>query len=162
MNEIIEKVDRFGSRRIDTTALKFNQGSIVFFTGLAFLLNVYWLVAVVGIILLLDTIVSGTGLFKLTYKLVVKPLGLLKPNIVKESKTPHQFAQGMGGIFLLISFSFLQFLGLTFLGWILSFIVIALAFVNLSLNFCAGCFIYFQLQKIKLSYAKYAAESKNA
>lgn len=154
MDEIVEK--------IDNTALKFNQGSIVFFTGLAFLLNVYWLVAVVGIILLLDTVVTGTGLFKLFYKVVVKPLGILKPNIIEESKTPHQFAQGMGGIFLLISFSFLQFFGLTVLGWALSFIVIALAFVNLTANFCAGCFIYFQIQKIKLSYTKSAAESKDA
>ncbi len=154
MSEIAEK--------IDNTALKFNQGSIVSFTGLAFLLNVYWLVALVGIILLLDTAVPGTGLFKLIYKLVAKPLGLLKPNIVEESKTPHQFAQGMGGIFLLLSFSFLQFFGLTVLGWALSFIVIALAFVNITVNFCTGCFIYFQIQKIKLSYTKSAAESKNA
>ncbi len=154
MSEIVEK--------IDNTALKFNQGSIVFFTGLAFLLNIYWLVALVGIVLLLDTIVPGTGLFKLIYKVVAKPSGLLKPHIIEESKTPHQFAQGMGGIFLLISFSFLHFLGLTVLGWVLSFIVIALAFINLTLNFCAGCFIYFQIQKIKLSYTKSAAESKNA
>ena len=114
MEKTIEKIDR--------TSLKFNQGCIVIFTGLAFLLNVYWLVALVGAVLLIDTIIPGTGLFKLFYKNIVKPIKLLKPNISEESKAPHQFAQGMGGTFLLISFVLLQYFDLTFIGWGLSFI----------------------------------------
>lgn len=154
MEKTIEKIDR--------TSLKFNQGCIVIFTGLAFLLNVYWLVALVGAVLLIDTIIPGTGLFKLFYKNIVKPLKLLKPNISEESKAPHQFAQGMGGTFLLISFVLLQYFDLTFIGWGLSFIVIALAFVNITLDFCMGCFIYFQVEKLKLSTGSSITENKNA
>jgi hypothetical protein len=154
MNKTIEKIDK--------TSLKFNQGCIVVFTSSAFLLNIHWLVVVVGIILLIDTIIPGSGLFKLIYKNFVKPFRLLKPNISEESKAPHQFAQGLGGTFLLISFIFLQFFGFIFIGWGISFIVIALAFVNLTLDFCAGCFIYFQIEKLKLSIGSSIAENKNA
>ncbi len=152
MNNKIEKIDK--------TSLKFNQGCIVVFTSLAFLLNVHWLVAITGAVLLIDTLIPGTGLFKLTYKNIVKPLKILNQNISSESKAPHQFAQGMGGIFLLLSFILLQYSGLTFIGWAVSFIVISLAFVNLTLDFCAGCFLYFQIQKIKFSTS--LTENKNA
>ncbi|MFZ0454962.1 MAG: DUF4395 domain-containing protein [Ignavibacteriaceae bacterium] len=148
------------SEKIDKTVLKFNQGSIVAFTSLAFLFNIYWLVALVGLVLLADTLFPGTGLFKLFYRHIVKPLKILNPDISIESKAPHQFAQGLGGLFLLLSFILLQFLGSTFFGWSVSFVVIALAFVNLTLDFCAGCFIYFQIQKIKLSLS--LTENKNA
>lgn len=152
MNKTIENLDK--------TSLKFNQGCIVVFTSLAFLLNIYWLVALVGIVLLLDTLIPGTGLFKLTYKNVIKPLRILKPHISGESRAPHQFAQGLGGSFLIFAFILLQYLGFSLIGWAVSFIVIALAFVNLTLDFCAGCFIYFQIQKIKLSSS--ITENKNA
>ena len=146
--------------KIDKTSLKFNQGSIVVLSGLAYIFNIYWLVAFVGVVLLLDTLIPGTGLFKLFYKHIVKPLIILNPDISNESKTPHQFAQGLGGSFLLLSFILLQYFGSAFWGWAVSFIVIALAFVNLTIDFCAGCFIYFQIQKIKLSTT--LTENKNA
>lgn len=152
MNKTIEKLDK--------TSLKFNQGCIVVFTGSAFLLNTYWLVAFVGVVLLLDTIIPGTGLFKLTYKNIIKPLKILRPQISEESRVPHQFAQGLGGSFLILSFILLQYLGFSIIGWAVSFIVIAFAFVNLTLDFCAGCFIYFQIQKFKLSAS--ITENKNA
>jgi hypothetical protein len=74
-------------------------------------------------------------------------LGIIKPKIVEEDNTPHLFAQGLGGIFLAASFLFLEFTNQQFAGWFLSIIVVALAFINLATNFCAGCFIYFQLNK---------------
>ena len=148
------------NEKIDKTSLKFNQGCIVIFTSLAFLLNIYWLVAFVGVILLLDTLIPGTGLFKLFYKHIVKSLKILNPNISAESKAPHQFAQGLGGLFLLLSFILLQYFGYIFFGWVISFIVIALAFVNLTLDFCLGCFIYFRIQKIRMSAS--LTENKNA
>ena len=149
-------------KKIDKTSLKFNQACIVLFTALSFLLNTPWIAALVGIIMLLDTLIPGTGLFKLFYKNIVKPLQLLKPHIVEESSSPHRFAQGLGGSFLLLSFILLQYTGLIFLGWALSFIVIALAFINLTLDFCAGCFIYFQLQKLKFSSTSSITGNKNA
>ena len=55
---------------------------------------------------------------------------------------------GMGAVVLLIA-TISLFAGAQVLGWGLSFVVIALAAVNLFFGFCAGCFVYFQLQRLR-------------
>jgi hypothetical protein len=62
---------------------------------------------------------------------------------------PHQFAQGVGSVVLLLG-ALALFAGATTIGWVLVLIVAALAFVNLSIQFCVGCFLYFQLDRIGL------------
>lgn len=148
--------------KLDRTALKFNQGSIVLLTGAAFLLNISWLTAFVAAVLLLDTIIPGTGLFKLIYRHIVKPTKLLKPDLAEESTAPHRFAQGLGGIFLFAAFLSLTVFGLPSLGWILALIVAVLAFINLAFNFCAGCFLYFQIEKLRISSGSDLSRSENA
>lgn len=59
---------------------------------------------------------------------------------------PHQFAQAMGSVFLFAAFAALIG-GAETLGWVLTWLVAALAFVNLTVQFCAGCFVYFQLDR---------------
>jgi hypothetical protein len=90
---------------------------------------------------------SNFALFKLTYKNVLKPLKLLKPNLIDDSPAPHEFAQLLGGIVLGAGSLFL-FFGSIMVGWIFAWIVIFLALANLLFGFCAGCFIYFQLSKL--------------
>jgi len=133
--------------RVDRSALKFNQGAIVVFTAIAFIFNYTWLIAFVALILLIGTLFPKVGLFKLIYFNSFKRYGIIKPDIVEENNTQHLFAQGLGGIFLAISFILLKYLNQQFIGWTLSLLVLALAFINLTLNFCAGCFIYFQLNR---------------
>ncbi|MER3438442.1 MAG: DUF4395 domain-containing protein, partial [Chloroflexota bacterium] len=36
------------------------------------------------------------------------------------------------------------------LGWVLAWIVAALALINLLFGFCAGCFLFFQLHRLGL------------
>jgi hypothetical protein len=133
-------------KKLDRNALRFNQGSIVVLTAAAFLLQRPWLVAFVMAVLLIGTIFPAAGLFKLIYFHIVKPLGIIKPQIVEEDSSQHQFAQGLGGVFLLLSFIALE-VNLSILGWALALIVLVLALVNLTVNFCLGCYIYFQLNK---------------
>jgi len=135
------------SNKLDRNALKFNQGAIVTLTAAAFLLQQPWLIAFVMAVLIIGTIFPGAGLFKLIYFHIIKPAGIIKPNIVIEDSSPHQFAQGLGGVFLMFSFIALEF-NLSILGWGLSLIVLLLALVNLTVNFCLGCYIYFQLNKV--------------
>lgn len=135
--------------RLDRNALRFNQASIIALTVLAFVLGAdvgRWLVLAVAVVLLLGTAVQPLSLFKLIYRHVVVRLGLLKPQVVVEESAPHQFAQGIGGIFMIASFAALA-TGSTVVGWVLAWIVVALAAVNLLLGFCLGCFIYFQLER---------------
>ena len=141
------------AKKVDTTALKFNQGSIIVLTLLGYLLDQPALVLFVGLVLAAGTILPGAALFKQVYLKLLKPNNILKANVIDDDPAPHQFAQGVGAIFLLGS-SVALFLGAALLGWILAWIVIALAAVNLFFNFCAGCFVYYQLDKIGLIPAK--------
>ena len=135
-SQLISKVDRM--------ALKVNQSCIIVLLAWAFLFNWPWLVAAVAFVMLVGTFTPEAGLFKLFYSRVLRPTGLLKPDIVADEPQPHLFAQGVGGVFLLLaSFSFL--VGWAMLGWVLTGIVIALAAINLLFGFCAGCFMYYQL-----------------
>ena len=70
------------SNRVDVTAIKFSQGSIVTLTVLAFLLDQPWLVAFVGVVLAIGTIWPQGTLFKQVYHKILKPAGLLKPNVL--------------------------------------------------------------------------------
>jgi hypothetical protein len=141
-------VDKLVEEKIDRSALRFNQGAIVILVSVAFLFNLSWLVALVSLVMLVGTAFPKVGLFKLTYLYVAKPLGMIKSQIINESNTPHLFAQGLGGVVLAAAFLLLNFTDQNFLGWLLSIIVVALAFINLTVNFCVGCYIYYQLTKI--------------
>jgi hypothetical protein len=143
-NASVNSTNRVATNRVDTTALKVNQACIVVLLAWAFLFNWPWLVALVAFVMLVGTFQPEAGLFKLFYSRVLRPAGLLKPKIVADEPQQHLFAQGVGGLFLLAaSLAFLA--GWAVLGWVLTGIVIALAAVNLLFNFCAGCFMYYQL-----------------
>jgi hypothetical protein len=130
--------------KVDQTALKFNQASIITLLVLSFLLDATWLVAFVAAVMLVGTIWPQAGLFKQFYGRVLKSRGWLKPNVIEDDPQQHLFAQGLGGVFLVLSTAALL-LGLPLLGWALAALVVALAAVNLFLGFCLGCFIYYQL-----------------
>jgi len=137
--------------KVDRSALRTNQAFIVGLTLLAFIAGTdrggHWLVLAVGLVMALDTAIPGTSLFKATYHSILKPRGILKPDVRTEDPAPHRFAQGLGAAFLLASFLFLVG-GVEVVGWALAWIVIALALVNLLLDFCAGCFVYLQLARL--------------
>jgi hypothetical protein len=135
--------------KVDITAIKFNQASIVALTLVAFLLNFSWLVLFVALVLLVGTVWPGAALFKQIYQRLLKPAGLLKAKVVEEDSAPHNFAQGMAGTIMLVA-SLALFLGLGSLGWALAGLVALLAAVNLLFSFCAGCFTYFQLSRLGL------------
>ena len=137
-----------GRRQVDRTALRVNQACIIGFLALAFLLDQPWLVAFVCAVMAIGAAFPQAALFQRIYRDVLRPAGLLKPDLHDEDAAPHRFAQGMGAAVLLIA-TIALFAGATVLGWGLSFVVIALAAVNLFFGFCAGCFVYFQLQRLR-------------
>ncbi len=138
------------AKKVDTTAIKFNQGSIVVLTLLGFVLNQPLLVLFVGLVLAIGTIWPQAGLFKLVYLKLLKPAGLLKAHVIDDDPAPHQFAQGVGALFLLAGSTVLLSLNNAGLGWTLAWIVIVLASINLVFGFCAGCFMYYQLDRFGL------------
>jgi hypothetical protein len=143
-------VDQAVGERVDHTALRVNQALIIVFLTAAFLLDRSWIVVFVAAVMVLGTITPALALFQRLYRDVLKPAGLLKPDVRAEAAAPHRFAQGMGGSVLVIA-SVALFAGALAVGWALAILVIVLAAVNLFFGFCAGCFVFFQLQRLRRS-----------
>jgi Domain of unknown function (DUF4395) len=135
------------SGKVDLSGLKVNQACIVTLTLLGFVFNAPVLAVFVAVVMLAGTAWSELALFKQFYRRVLKPAHLIEPNPVEGPSAPHEFAQLLGGLFLAAG-SILLFTGFLVLGWILAWIVILLAAVNLFFGFCAGCFLYYQFRKL--------------
>ena len=135
------------TQTVDHSALRTNQAFIIGLLALAFVLNAWPLVAFVSAVMLLDTAVPGTSLFKRTYRHVLKPSGLVKPDVIPDDPAPHRFAQLLGGLFTLGA-TLALLAGLPTLGWALAGVVVALAALNLFAGFCAGCFLYYRLNRL--------------
>jgi uncharacterized protein DUF4395 len=136
------------SGQVDRTALKVNQALIITLLAVGFVLNQPWLAAFVFAVMAIGTALPQAALFQRLYRDILRPAGLLKPDLHQEDAAPHRFAQGLGAAVLLVA-SVALFAGATALGWGLTFVVIALAAINLLFGFCAGCFVYFQLQRLR-------------
>lgn len=134
------------AKTIDANAPRFNQIGIVILVLTGFIFEIRILPALVGAILLLGGIFPAYSLFQLIYRRVIVPAGLLTPQIVEGDGAAHRFAEVLGGLTMAVaSVAFL--VGQAYIGWILSWVVVVLAGVNLAFGFCAGCFLYYQIQK---------------
>ncbi len=133
-------------RKVDHNALRINQVFIIGLLVLAFVLDAPVVVAFVSVVMLIGTAIPEAALFKRIYRHVLKPAGLVKPDVKIDNPEPHLFAQGLGGIFTLTA-TLALLAGIEALGWGLAWLVVALAALNLFAGFCAGCFVYYQLSK---------------
>jgi len=138
-----------GLRTVDHSALRVNQAFIIVLLIVGFVADSPLLVILVAAVMLLGTAVPGAALFKLVYRRLLRPAGLVKPDVIADNPEPHRFAQGFGGVVLVMALIALL-TGLGTLGWALVWLVIALAALNLFLGFCAGCFLYYQLNKLNV------------
>jgi len=139
-----------GAQLVDHSALKVNQTGIiatvlVAFIGSAVFRPLLVLIPLLAIALLLGTFTPQLALFKQLYFKVLKPRGVVKPRPVQDRPEPHNFAQGLGGVFLAVASIFL--IPLPVVGLALSLLVAVLAFVNLAFGYCVGCQIFFQLER---------------
>jgi len=123
-----------------------NQAAIIILLLAAFVLNFPLLTVFVALVMLIGTAIARPGFFFL-YTGLLKPLGLVKPHVLPDNPEPHRFAQGFGGIVAAGSAAALL-LGSTFAGWALSWLVIVLAALNLFVGVCAGCAVYYWLNRL--------------
>ena len=143
---------------VDHSALKVNQTGIVATVLVAFVGSIFFkplvlLIPLLAVVLLVGTFAPQLALFKQLYFKVLRPRGIVKARPVQDRPEPHNFAQGLGGVFLTVSSVFLLF-GPSSTAWIiglaLALLVAALAFVNLAFGYCLGCQIYYQLGRAGL------------
>jgi molybdopterin converting factor small subunit len=135
-----------GRSQVDHSAIRTNQAMIIGLCMIAFILDLPWLVALAAVIMALGTVVKVPG-FGFLYRRVLKPLNLLKPDILLDNPEPHRFAQGFGAVVLTLGV-FTLLLNAIVLGWALVWLVIALAALNLIVGFCAGCAVYYWLGRL--------------
>lgn len=129
------------ARSIDPRGQRFGAGVSAAILVLAFALGLPWLVALVGLNLLVSA-AFGTRLFLpgRAWPLVRRTLRL--GPIEPEHEYPPRFAQALGGTFLtLATVAFV--LGVPVLGWVLTAAVAALQVLLATTGVCVGCRLYF-------------------
>ncbi len=134
--------------RVDHSALRVNQAFIILGLLAGFIFDIPWLVAVVSFVMLAGTAIGRTGFFFI-YLGILRPARIVRPDVLADNPEPHRFAQGFGGVVAGVSAALL-FLGSTFAGWVLAWLVIVLAALNLFVGFCVGCAVYYWLARIQV------------
>ncbi len=137
-----------GLERVDHASIKTNQATIIIVLLIAYIANQPWLVALTSLVMLLGTAFQRPG-FGFIYFGLLKPRDWVQPEIVEDNPEPHRFAQGFGGI-VLAGASLVLFLSSGVFGWALTWLVVGLAALNLFIGFCAGCAIYYWLNRLHL------------
>jgi hypothetical protein len=134
-------------RKVDHSALRTNQAFIIGLLVLAFVVDAPWLVAFVSAVMLIGTVFPRIALFKAVYWYILKPLKIARPDVRRDNPEPHLFAQGVGGAVLFIA-TLAFAANVSVLGWVLSWIVVALAALNLFAGICVGCLMYYWLNRL--------------
>ena len=132
--------------KVDHNAIKFNQVSIALVSLAAFVGDWPTLALILALIMAVSTVWPPLGLFRLIYLRVGLPSGLLRPHVLDDDPAPHRFAQGVGATVLLLGYGSLVG-GAVVAGWGLVLLVTVLDLVNVVFDFCAGCFVYYQLRR---------------
>lgn len=133
-------------KQVDHAALRTNQTFIIALSIAAFVTEHVWLAAAVGLAMFIGTMRSVPA-FGFIYKRLLKPLGWVKPDVIRDNPEPHRFAQGFGSV-VMIAGAVALFVGAAVLGWALVWLVIALAALNLFGGFCVGCALYYWLNRL--------------
>jgi hypothetical protein len=142
-------------RRVDHSALRTNQIFTIGLLALAFLLNLPALAALVAAVMLTSALFPPLGLFSRIYRHVLRPAGILQPDVISDNPEPHRFAQGLGGTF--VGLGALALLGgVSALGWALVIMVIGLASLNLFAGVCVGCLMYYWLNRAGVPGFRYS------
>jgi len=131
---------------IDHTAISVHQVIIIALNITAFVLNQFWLVALVAVVMLVGALLGRPG-FGFVYQYLLKPTGWVKSHLLPDNPEPHRFAQGLGGAFMLCG-TVALFSGFSSLGWGLVWMVAVLAALNVFGGFCLGCFVYYWLSRL--------------
>ena len=134
--------------KVDHSSLRVNQAVIILALLAAFIFDLPWLTAAVALIMLVGTGIGRPGFF-FVYTGLLRPTGIVKQHVLADNPEPHRFAQGFGGVVAAVS-SALLFLGASAAGWALVWLVIVLAALNLFVGFCAGCAVYYWLNRMQV------------
>ncbi len=131
---------------VDQQQIKFNMAVTASLLVIGYLLNSWYIIAIAIVCQFSGAAGLSFAPYRILYTKLVVPIGLVIPKKIPDNHAPHQFAALVGGMFNLIGVIFLLN-GMAVVGWIFIAIVLVLSLLNLFLGFCAGCFMYYILNK---------------
>jgi hypothetical protein len=134
-------------RQVDHNAIRTNQVFTISVLALAFVLDLPALAALQALLMLLSAAAPHLGPYTRFYRHVLRPAGIVQPDLKLDNPEPHRFAQLVGSIF--VGSGFLALVaGVPVVGWALVGVVIVLASLNLFAGWCAGCMMYYWLNRL--------------
>jgi|AMZC01.1.fsa_nt_AMZC01003509.1_5 hypothetical protein len=134
-------------RQVDHQQIRTNQVFTIALLALAFVFDAPALAAFTAAVMVISAAVPALGLFSRVYRHLLLPTGLIRPHLVPDHPEPHRFAQLLGGICVTLG-ALSLFGGLQVIGWALVGVVIVLASLNLFAGWCAGCTLYYWLNRL--------------
>jgi hypothetical protein len=132
-------------RKVDQTGIKTGLALTIGLLLLAFILNWAWLALLVGLAQLLGALEAPFAPYRLIYQ-ALKAQGILQAKVITDNPEPHRFSMLVGALFNFVGGGLV--LAGVGAGWGLVWVVIILANLNAWLNFCLGCWMYYQFNKL--------------
>ncbi|MFN5061022.1 MAG: DUF4395 domain-containing protein [Chloroflexota bacterium] len=131
----------------DRSALRFGQISLITVLAIGFVLGIQAFIVVGAFMLGAALVAPRYAPQLLVYRALVRR-GVVRTEIYDEDPAPHRFAQKMGfGVLAIGVVS--SVVGLSTVAWGAAIMVIALALINVTTGFCAGCFVHAQLARLR-------------
>jgi len=136
------------TRTVDQNDLRVNATLVVTVLVIAFVINRWELVAIQAGALFLTTLHLSLGPYVALYRHILRPAGIIKPDIRVDNPEPHRFA-AMFGTIVASTGAYLLATGRSVAGWGLVWLLITLAAAGLA-GWCAGCFTYYMMNRLGL------------
>jgi len=133
--------------RFDRNALRFGQISLISVLVLGYVFNLPYAIYVGALMLFSALVIPSWAPQLIIYRVFVRN-NWTQTVIYDEDPAPHQFAQQMG-LGVLVIGTVASIVGSLTVVWGAALVVIALALLNVTTGFCAGCFVYAQIAKLR-------------
>lgn len=136
------------TQQVDHGAIKTGQLLSIATLAGAFVFSRWEPVAALAFIFLITSLFFKWGPFAIVYRFLLKPSGLVKPDLRTDNTQSHRFGQAVGAVsagFAAVAL----YLGYATLGWVLVWVLIALTAISF-MGWCIGCFLYYQINRAGL------------
>ncbi len=144
----MKATESLSARTVDQNDLRVNATLVVTVLVTAFVINRWELVAFQAGALFLTTLHLSLGPYVALYRSILRPTGIVKPDLRADNPEPHRFA-AMFGTIVASTGAYLLATGRSVAGWGLVWLLITLAAAGLA-GWCAGCFTYYTMNRLGL------------
>ncbi|MCX5876183.1 MAG: DUF4395 domain-containing protein [Deltaproteobacteria bacterium] len=136
------------SSTVDQNELRVNSALVIIGLVTAFIIKRWELVAFQAVALFLTTLHPSLGPYVAVYRHILRPAGIVKPDLRGDNPEPHRFAT-MFGTIVATTAAYLLATGRNGAGWGLVWLLISLATAGF-FGWCAGCFVYYVMNRLGL------------